>query len=135
MKATLWRMRNRPETDDVDPDTGDVTGTSPATDAELLGMGMKIVGVAPNGDEIVHVAPGVDVPNPPDFTIIFNPGWSWDDVPSQVRDNVLEAAYETEETVDGETVTVRRRGKVADVPSGATVVETDLPPHRWYGDE
>lgn len=128
MDATLWRMRNRPETED--PDTGE---TSPATDAELLNLGIKVVGTTPNGDEIVQAAPTEeegDLLSPPDFTNLLKPGWTWDDVPDALRDHLLEAAYE--EDVDGESV--RRRAKIADVPSGATALETDLPPHYWFGD-
>lgn len=122
MDATLWRMRERPTVEDED-------GNRPATDADLLNMGVKPVGIAPNGDTLIHAAPDTDL-SPPEFTNVFNPGWSWEDVPQKVREHVLEASWEEE--VDGETV--RRRRKIRDVPSGATVVESDLPPHHWFGD-
>lgn len=55
----------------------------------------------------------------------------YSDLKGHDRKAVLEATYEATEEVDGKEVPAPRRVKLKDVPAGATVIETDLVPHRF----
>lgn len=128
MKATLWRMTARPTVTDED-------GTErPASDAELLNMGVKVVGEE-GGDEIAHVEPGTE---PPGTAVrLKGPGWRWSDLKDELPDvasQVLEAVWEE---TDEEGNTVRRRGPQGPARSRGNIptsVAEDLPPHFWAGD-
>lgn len=59
-----------------------------------------------------------------------------DDIPSATHPNVVEAVWEEDQLLeDGTTETVRKRGKQADIPSGATVIKKDIHPHQYAGIE
>ncbi len=64
--------------------------------------------------------------------------WNWAKlkslVPSTQWAKIAEATYPVAETIDGASVTVQRRVKLASVPAGVVVSGTDLPPHVWFGE-
>ncbi len=87
---------------------------------------------------ILHAAAGMPVPV---GAIVIRDGatdWTWLQVkalvPSGRWRRIAEATWPVVEIIEGVSVTVRRRGKLVDVPAGVSVTETDLPPHFWLGE-
>lgn len=127
MDAELYRMPTRPTI--TDPDTGE---ERTMTVNELRNADMDLVGTADNGDEVILAAPNADVLDPPDIVRLRGKGWTWDnDTPSNADAGVREAIYESTDA-DGNVIGIR--AKKQDVPDGATVLQTDIPPVRWAGD-
>lgn len=85
---------------------------------------------------LVHSAPGRAIPGQAIAVGVDGRQGAWTIAqlkaakPQEAR-QILEAVYEVMENGQVE----RRRSRLKDVPVGATVLATDLPPHVWAGDE
>jgi hypothetical protein len=75
-----------------------------------------------------------EAPVPAGAFLLAEGAWTWPQMKAWVTatqwSRIAEATWD--ETVDG--VVVRRRGRIANRPAGAILIETDLPPHRFAGE-
>lgn len=154
MQGSLYYLESRP----IDPETG-----QPVTASWLLNQGWKVLLSRPLG-ELLHGAPGAEpIQGSVRFISDVSGGWrwiqadlednlraNWPDLPQSLkgkllqrfdsvtdflrwlRRNLLEATWEEQ---DETAQTVRKRARIADVPTGATILDTGLPAHYWAGDE
>lgn len=98
--------------------------------------GYIVVGDGPGPTVYLHAAPST--PMLTGMTMMKDGAipWVWTDLKAShagEANNILHAEYTDGTLLDG--VLVRKRATRANVPAGATIVASDLPPHFWAGDE
>jgi hypothetical protein len=99
----------------------------------MLDRGYKVINTY-GGDEVVHVAAGVGPPADAEALKDGRAIWQWKDLRSEnatLADALLQKTFRG--ALDAEGNRPMRRGFIRD--EAAAAIETDLPPHFWWGDQ
>ncbi len=93
--------------------------------------GAMLVGTHTQGGKTAHFYHTTDTyAVPQGATVIFEGAWTWENVRARLTSGQwMRLGMSVWQVVDGFQI-----GKIGDRPSGATLIATDLPPHRWLGE-
>lgn len=108
------------------------TATEPVDASGVRDLRWVFIGTHPTKPESAyHAVAGTPIPAGATVVISGATAWNWTNIKSLVPkaqwERLAEASY-------NDPVKGRVRVKIADLPAGVAVAQTDLPPHFFYGE-